>query len=559
MTSTNLSFQSSECPPLSVEFKDLYYRVLVPSQDDAPKRGICGAKKKMVSKDILKGITGVFQPGSLTAIMGASGAGKTTMLNAIAGESAGGFIEGDILVNGSEVGVDTMRRISAFVFQDDQLMASMTVREAIQMSADLRLPKKMTKEEKEDRVNHVIEILHLEKCSNTRIGSPTAKGGISGGERKRCAIGMELITNPSILFLDEPTTGLDTFMAFSVVDTLRQLAAAGRTVVATIHQPSSDTFHCFDNLLVLANGEIMYQGKAAEMVDYFGELGLKCPPYVNPADHLFMNVLNDVEMEEDGDKAGLQARTKRLLEHYNGSAKVQSMLKSTTKAVEFNVNDLEQRPGILGQMGILYTRSMKNVVRNPMIARAKFAQAMVLGSIVALIYHDLGHYQIDIQARTGALFFFAMNMVMNAFSMLSAFAQEKIVFEREQALGMYSVVSYFVPKVFSELPHNIIFPTIQACIVYWSLKLKNDAKTFGLFLVVHLLNTNAGNGLGIFIASIFSDLRITLIAAPPLILPLMIFSGFFINTNSIPPYFNWIKYISPMKYAFEAYALLEFR
>jgi ABC-type multidrug transport system ATPase subunit len=154
------------------------------------------------------------------------------------------------------VATPLMRKMSAFVFQDDVILSTMTVREAILLSARLRLPGAMPLAEKRARVEKVIYLMHLERCADTVIGSATDKGGISGGERKRTSIGMELITNPPVLFLDEPTTGLDTYTAFSIMDTLRQLAASGRTVVATIHQPSSDMFHLFDDLLILAHGQV---------------------------------------------------------------------------------------------------------------------------------------------------------------------------------------------------------------------------------------------------------------------------------------------------------------
>ena len=170
-------------------------------------------------------------PPGACALLQASGAGKTTLLKAIAGEAAEGVLTGDVQVNGHAATTDELRRISGFVFQDDLLMPTMTVREAILFSARLRLPGSMPLQEKEARVQQVIELLHLGGCADTLIGSALTKGGISGGEKKRVAIGMELITNPPILFLDEPTTGLDTYTAYSVMSTLKALAASGRTVV----------------------------------------------------------------------------------------------------------------------------------------------------------------------------------------------------------------------------------------------------------------------------------------------------------------------------------------
>eukprot|EP00285_Hemiselmis_virescens_P018934 CAMPEP_0173384032 /NCGR_PEP_ID=MMETSP1356-20130122/6608_1 /TAXON_ID=77927 ORGANISM="Hemiselmis virescens, Strain PCC157" /NCGR_SAMPLE_ID=MMETSP1356 /ASSEMBLY_ACC=CAM_ASM_000847 /LENGTH=235 /DNA_ID=CAMNT_0014339191 /DNA_START=201 /DNA_END=908 /DNA_ORIENTATION=+ len=151
-----------------------------------------------------------------------------------------------------------------------------------------------------------------------------------------------------------------------------------------------------------------------------------------------------------------------------------------------------------------------------------------------------------------------MTFMLAAFGVLGAFAMEKRIFTRETALGMYTTETFYFTKVLTELPHNTIFPIIQMCILYWIIGYQNKAENFLVFAFINVLSLNCGNSLGICIAACFSDLRVTLIAAPPLILPLMIFSGFFINTESIPVYLDWIKYLSPINYAFRAYMKTEF-
>ena len=195
----------SKAKPVTVTFNNLTMTVQV--NDSTAKKGPPCLRTPKITRTILAGINGVFEAGKFTAIMGASGAGKTTLLNAVAGEAAGGNLSGSIQLNGGSVDSDTMRRVSAFVFQDDVILSTMTVREAITMSAKLRLPREMPLSEKLERVEQVIEILHLDRCKDTVIGTAGQHGGVSGGERKRCSIAMELITNPSVIFLDEPTSG----------------------------------------------------------------------------------------------------------------------------------------------------------------------------------------------------------------------------------------------------------------------------------------------------------------------------------------------------------------
>ena len=512
------------------------------SATDTEEGTACGSMTCV--KPILKSLTGVFSPGKMTAIMGASGAGKTTLLKAIAGEAVEGVLTGDVRVNGHVATTDDLRRVSGFVFQDDLLMATMTVREAILFSARLRLPGGMSLQEKEMRVSHVIELLHLGACADTVIGSSLAKGGISGGEKKRVAIGMELVTNPPILFLDEPTTGLDTYTAYSVMSTLKALAESGRTVVATIHQPSSDIFHIFDNLIVLAEGHIVYQGPAETMVLNFTQgMFLHCPPYVNPADFLFMQVLYDShsqggDNDREASRQRSDTRAQLLLAAYRAAPLCQEWVEQnmSNAGEKMHMDIMSQRAGILEQISIIGVRNVRNVSRNPMGARAKIMQSVFMGSVVALIFHGIGNNQTSTQDRLGSLFFSAMTMMNGAFSVLVLFGEERVIIQREQALGLYSISAYFVTKVVTELPQNILGPLLQAVITFFPLGyhetyVSTGAEKFLIFASVVVLTANAGNGLGIFIASVFSDLRITLVAAPPMILPLMIFSGFFINTG----------------------------
>ena len=189
--------------------------------------------------------------------------------------------------------------LSAYVQQDDILFQTMTVRECLEFAAKLKF--KGTLQQQLQRVDDIIKELRLNKCQNTKIGGPLIKG-VSGGERKRCSIGVELITDPSLIFLDEPTTGLDSFTATSVCETLGELAASGRTVISTIHQPNSDIFEIFDQLMLLAQGKIIYFNKASLAVDHFAGLGdkFRCPELSNPADH-FMTIMSieSHEVEED--------------------------------------------------------------------------------------------------------------------------------------------------------------------------------------------------------------------------------------------------------------------
>ncbi|KAJ3158376.1 hypothetical protein HDU86_002842 [Geranomyces michiganensis] len=236
-------------------------------------------------KTILENIDGEIHPGRVLAIMGPSGAGKSTFLDIIAGKTKRGELDGSMLVNGRMMGKGRYRRLVGFVDQDDILMETLTVRETLMFSANMRLPESMSRVAKHARVQEVMEVLGLTHIANSRIGGVMTRRGISGGEKRRVSIGVELVTNPAVLYLDEPTSGLDSHNAHSVVRTIADLAhRSGKTVVFTIHQPRSDVYAMFDDVCVLTAGRVMYFGPADAMEQHFTAQGSPCPRSYNIAD-----------------------------------------------------------------------------------------------------------------------------------------------------------------------------------------------------------------------------------------------------------------------------------
>ncbi|EKD12648.1 uncharacterized protein L3040_005232 [Drepanopeziza brunnea f. sp. 'multigermtubi'] len=242
----------------------------------------------MNGKQILSGIQGVAHPGEIMAIMGASGAGKTTFLDILARKNKRGVVSGDFYVNGEKVNDNDYKNVVGFVDQEDTMLPTLTVHETIMTSALLRLPRDMGKSAKEQRVYEVEKQLGIFAIRDSLIGSEDGKGrGISGGEKRRVGIACELVTSPSILFLDEPTSGLDAYNAFNVIECLVTLAKTyKRTVIFTIHQPRSNIVALFDRLLLLAKGKTVYSGDFAHCQDFFDHIGYSCPPGFNIADYL---------------------------------------------------------------------------------------------------------------------------------------------------------------------------------------------------------------------------------------------------------------------------------
>nr|DAD42458.1 TPA_asm: hypothetical protein HUJ06_000688 [Nelumbo nucifera] len=216
------------------------------------------------TRRLLQGLCGYAEPGRIMAIMGPSGSGKSSLLDSLSGRLSGNTImTGNVLINGRKKRLDY--GLVAYVTQEDVLLGTLTVRETISYSAHLRLPSALSKEEIDQVVEDTIMEMGLQDCADKLIGNWHLRG-ISGGEKKRVSIALEILTRPRLLFLDEPTTGLDSAAAFFVIQTLRTAALDGRTVICSIHQPSSEVFDLFDDLFLLSSGEAVYFGDAKKAV-----------------------------------------------------------------------------------------------------------------------------------------------------------------------------------------------------------------------------------------------------------------------------------------------------
>lgn len=262
-----------------MQFDDVVYKIKI------KHGGYLKKSRKTEEKIILKGVTGMVAPGEMLAMLGPSGSGKTTLLTALGGR-LGGRLNGTVSFNGKPYS-NAMKRNTGFVTQDDILYPHLTVTETLVYTARLRLPRSLSKEEKAEHAEAVIEQLGLSRCRHSIIGGPpTMLRGVSGGERKRVSIGQEMLINPSLLFLDEPTSGLDSTTAQKIVSTLWELANGGRTIVMTIHQPSSRLYYMFHKVLLLCEGNPLYFGKGSAALDYFASIGFAPSVAMNPADFL---------------------------------------------------------------------------------------------------------------------------------------------------------------------------------------------------------------------------------------------------------------------------------
>jgi len=249
---------------------------------------------KSNGKVILPGVSGVFDVGTLSAVMGPSGSGKTVLMTTLAGRSNSATrVGGKVTING-EYSVNCFRNVTGFVPQDDVMHSILTVEENLWYSANYRLPCSVSLRQRLMLVERAMRVLGLDDVRHSIVGD-VEKRGISGGQRKRVNIGMELVIDPLLVFLDEPTSGLDSTNSRHVVSALRYLAKRNVTVVVVLHQPSYSIFQMFSTLILLGKGgKMAYQGPVDEVEAYFGTLGYNVPPRMNPADYLLDIVMGAV-------------------------------------------------------------------------------------------------------------------------------------------------------------------------------------------------------------------------------------------------------------------------
>lgn len=512
---------------------------------------------------VLRNISGIHEAGRLLAILGPSGAGKTTFLNILGGNLK--KTSGQIILNGEEACSPTdITEISAFVHQDDCLLSTMTVRETILFAAHMRLPYTMSNSKKAQRAANAICLLGLRKCQDTIIGS-TLMGegtrGVSGGERKRCAIATELLTNPSIVFLDEPSSGLDAYAAYSLGSVLKTLCHLGKTVVMTIHQPSSDLYDLFDDMLLLASGQTIFWGPTSKSVDYFSRLGYSCPPFCNPCDYFFLHVLN-ISCTKSGDKKLENLHAAWSKSEISREIQLNLSLKVSESSITIKDIVLLRMKACVPfwrKIALLTKRGFRHFLRNRMLLPSRLIQALITSLIGLAVFWDVSSNQTGIMARSGVLFYFvAGTLFSSVLSVLSAFSSERSVFIREYSNGAYSVFVYFCSKILVEYPFQVIIPIFMAATSYFAIGLQASGCNFGIYCLCLVLVNLCGTNIGLVLSSAFSDVAVALSLAPLFVLPLMLFSGFFISYEDTPAYVAWIQAISPVRYAFAALMQNEF-
>lgn len=509
-------------------------------------------------KQIIKDVSGVVKPGTLLAILGASGAGKSTLMNVLTNRNLKDYrIEGDIQVNGVPIG-SGIRNISAYVQQDDLFFGTLTVRETLTFRAMLRMDQNITKAARMERVEEVIVEMGLSKCADTQIGIAGRKKGISGGEAKRLSFACEMLTNPPVLFCDEPTSGLDTYMAQNIVQTLQTMAMKNRTILCTIHQPSSEIFAMFDQVLLMAEGRVAFMGPSAQAMEFFGSLNYHCPNNFNPAD-FYVLTLAVVPGKEEECRSKVHAicdafgETKEAADIQHNIQKITAENRADAALMQEAFDSESRYEASWGQqfLSVLW-RSWISLLRDVVLFRVRVMQTMVVAVVLGLIYLRLDYDQTGVMNINGAIFLLITNASFsNMFAVVNSFPNEIAIFLREYGSGLYRTDVYFLAKNLAELPTFVLLPALFIAIDYWMVGLYEAWQAYLIATGIIILVSNVAVSFGLIISSLAGNVNIALAIAPPILIPFMMFGGFFLNNDSVPVYFVWLKYLSWFKYANE--------
>ncbi|XP_054447731.1 broad substrate specificity ATP-binding cassette transporter ABCG2-like [Pteronotus mesoamericanus] len=551
-----------------LSFHNICYRVKV-------KSGFL-LGRKTVEKEILTDVNGIMRPG-LNAILGPTGGGKSSLLDILAARKDPQGLSGDVLINGAPRPAN-FKCNSGYVVQDDVVMGTLTVRENLQFSAALRLPSTMTNREKNERINMVIQELGLAKVADSKVGTQFTRG-VSGGERKRTSIGMELITNPSILFLDEPTTGLDASTANAVLSLLKRMSKQGRTIIFSIHQPRFSIFKLFDSLTLLASGRLMFHGPAQEALEYFASAGHHCEPYNNPAD-FFLDVINEdssavVLNREDKDGEAKETEepskkdkplTEKLAKFYVNSAffrkttvELDQLIEVQKKKNSVAVGDITYATSFCHQVRWVSKRSFKNLLGNPQASIAQIIVTVILGLVIGAIFYDLKSDPAGIQNRAGVLFFLTTNQCFSSVSSVELFVVEKKLFMHEYISGYYRVSSYFFGKLLSDfLPMRMLPSIIFTCIIYFLLGFKPTVESFFIMMFTLMMVAYSASSMALAIAAGQSVVSVATLLMTISFVFMMIFSGLLVNLRTVVSWLSWLQYLSIPRYGYAALLHNEF-
>ncbi|KAE8795143.1 PDR-type ABC transporter [Hordeum vulgare] len=533
--------------PLSLSFNHVNYYVDMPAE--MREQGFTESRLQLLSD-----ISGTFRPGVLTALVGVSGAGKTTLMDVLAGRKTSGSIEGSITLSGYPKKQETFARVSGYCEQTDIHSPNVTVYESILYSAWLRLSSDVDENTRKMFVEEVMTLVELDVLRNAMVGLPGV-GGLSTEQRKRLTIAVELVANPSIIFMDEPTSGLDARAAAIVMRAVRNTVNTGRTVVCTIHQPSIDIFESFDELLLMKRGgRVIYAGELGQhshkLVEYFEAIpGVeKITEGYNPATWM-------LEVSSPLAEARLNVNFAEIYANSDLYRKNQELIKELSiplPGYEDLSFPMKYSQNFYNQCVANFWKQYKSYWKNPPHNTMRFLMTMIYGLVFGTVFWQKGT-KIDSEqdlsnllgATYAAVFFLGSS---NCITVQPVVSIERTVFYREKAAGMYSPLSYALAQTCVEVIYNILQGIQYTVIIYVMIGYEWKAAKFFYFLFFIISSFNYFTLFGMMLVALTSS---SMLANIPIafVLPLWnLFAGFLVAKPLIPIWWRWYYWANPVSW-----------
>ncbi|KAM0786926.1 hypothetical protein ACM66B_002348 [Microbotryomycetes sp. NB124-2] len=509
-------------------------------------RTIKGEKQ---TKQILTDVNAVFPHGQVSSIMGPSGAGKSSLLQVFAGRLPGGQIsrftqQGSILLN--DLPLDKVASLVAFIEQEDaHHLPALTVRETLRYAARLRL-RGRSKSQCDARAEAVLRMLGLKPCANNMVGGELVKG-ISGGEKRRLSLAVQLISDPAVLLADEPLSGLDAFTARNVMQTLRDLASAGRTIIVSVHQPRSDIWDMFDNILLLARGgRTAYSGPRSGILDTFEQAGIKCPEHYNPADF----VLDAISVDHRSDKARAETdmRVSTILDqwqHTEQARLVNSPGDKSPHSSNVKSDKLTSAPFVRA-FPVVLSRSFKNLRRQQDALLARLFNPPFLALLFWIFFARLNLGPASAQTRVGVMIELTALPFVGMLSCLAIFPAEKALFLHEYpSRARQSVETFLLSYTIQETAVSLVATLLLSIIFIYGMNLQHSARIFVQFWISTWSLVSVGESVGIIFSSFCSSGGLAVSITSAILTLLSQLNG--IISVTLPFWLEVIGWISPMK------------
>ncbi|XP_023702631.1 ATP-binding cassette sub-family G member 1 isoform X2 [Cryptotermes secundus] len=516
---------------IDVEFSDITLTV---------STGISDTKKK----EVLKSVSGSFSSGQLIAIMGPSGAGKSSLLRVLSGFTTKG-VQGTIRYSGNGLHSKKEKKERCYIMQEDCLSPLFTVYEIMTHCGNLKLGPNFPEKAKQLLIEDIIDMMGLTKCRDTKCRS------LSGGQRKRLSIALELVDNPPVMFLDEPTTGLDSVSSLQCAKVLKSLARGGRTIVCTIHQPCATVMALFDNVYILCNGQCMYQGASNNILPYLRQFGLECPRYHNPTDFMM-----EVVCGEYGSYQSLLIQAAKndiwnLQKHVPAIESGEELKQSKPKQPSEKTVVPNDSPNEYQRFFILFKSYYTQLYRDWTVSHLKVLLHIFVGGLLGALFLDSGNNGSKTISNLGYLF--CCVVYLSYTTMLPAvirFPLERAIVTKEQFNNWYRLRTYYMALTLSSIPVQLFYCTIHISVSYFLSSQPLEWERFVMMLLMCFMCVLVAESFGIFFGTLFSPVTGTFCGALS-IAYMILFGGFFILFTHMPKYLYWMSYLCFIRFSYE--------